>query len=87
MMAAAGAFCTRATLSWPATCCTAWWSEGRGGSLAQLTSDDLLEHGNVELRSWITVLGAVGDTRPEMLCYEPFYSALMGMGVAYWDLE
>ncbi len=61
--------------------------EGQGRKLADLTSDDLLEHGNIELRSWITVLGALGDARPELLCYEPFYSALMGMGVAYWDLE
>lgn len=61
--------------------------EGRGGKLAELTSEELLEHGAVELRSWITVLGALGDARPEMLCYEPLYSALMGMGVAYWDLE
>lgn len=61
--------------------------EGRGGKLAELTSEDLLEHGAVEFRSWITVLGALGDARPETLCYEPLYSALMGMGVAYWDLE
>jgi 2,3-dihydroxyphenylpropionate 1,2-dioxygenase len=44
---------------------------GRGRELAALTGDELDKTGNVELRTWITLLGAVGDARAEVLCYEP----------------
>jgi aromatic ring-opening dioxygenase catalytic subunit (LigB family) len=57
---------------------------GKGQKLGQLSSEDLLMNGEIELRSWITVLGAVGDVRPDLIAYEPFYSGVMGMGVAYW---
>ena len=58
---------------------------GDGEALAALSVKDLLEHGEIELRSWITVLGAVGSVKPQLLAYEPFYRGLMGMGVASWD--
>ena len=58
---------------------------GRGSDLARLSSPDLLEHGEIELRSWIVALGAIGDVKPELLLYCPFYRALMGMGVAAWS--
>ena len=45
--------------------------EGRGADTARLTADELDKAGNVELRTWITLLGAVGDARAEVLCYEP----------------
>lgn len=60
-------------------------ADGKGEALAELTSEDLLRHGDVEFRSWLTVLGMVGSTPAEILAYEPFYRAVMGMGVAYWD--
>jgi 2,3-dihydroxyphenylpropionate 1,2-dioxygenase len=44
---------------------------GRGREMAALTGDELDKTGNVELRTWITLLGAVGDARAEVLCYEP----------------
>jgi len=44
---------------------------GRGADTARLTGEELDKAGNVELRTWITLLGAVGDTRAEVLCYEP----------------
>jgi hypothetical protein len=59
---------------------------GEGRALASLSSADLLEHGDVEFRSWLTLLGAIGDVPPALLVYEPFYRAIMGMGVAAWDL-
>jgi len=43
--------------------------------------------GDPELHAWITLLGMVGDTKMEQLAYEPFFRAIMAMGVAYWDLE
>lgn len=59
--------------------------EGRGAELARLTSRDLLEHGDVEFRQWITLLGALQDgPKPDWLVYEPFYRAVMAMGVGYW---
>jgi Catalytic LigB subunit of aromatic ring-opening dioxygenase len=60
---------------------------GEGHALAELTSKELLDHGEIELRSWITMLGAIGDARPERLVYEPFYRGIMGMGIGCWDLE
>jgi hypothetical protein len=57
---------------------------GRGSDLARLTSSDLLAHGEIELRSWILALGAIGDVKPELLIYQPIYRALMGIGVAAW---
>jgi len=62
-------------------------AEGKGVELGRLTSKDLLDNGDIEMRSWITLLGAVEDTPARVLAYEPFYSGVMGMGVAYWELE
>ncbi|MBV9120923.1 MAG: hypothetical protein JOZ39_09460 [Chloroflexi bacterium] len=59
---------------------------GRGSELAKLSSKELLDNGEIELRSWITMLGAIGDAKPQVLAYEPFYQGIMGMGVGYWDL-
>jgi hypothetical protein len=55
--------------------------------LAQLTADDLLDNGGIEFRSWLVVLGMVGRTPVEMLAYEAFYSAIMGVGVGRWALQ
>ena len=60
-------------------------ARGQGEKLGQLTSHDLLEHGDIEMRSWLVVLAAVGKTPAQVLAYEPLYSGLMGMGVAYWE--
>jgi aromatic ring-opening dioxygenase LigB subunit len=57
---------------------------GQGAELAALTSEHLHEHGDIELRSWIALLGAMGPTPARFTLYEPFYRAVMGMGVAYW---
>src|SRR5207245_2287639 len=46
---------------------------GEGHALAEISNKDIIANGEIELRSWITVLGALGDVRPEMLTYEPFY--------------
>ena len=60
---------------------------GEGSKLAELSHDDIIGNGEIELRSWITMLGAIGDRRPERLVYEPFYRGIMGMAVGYWGLE
>lgn len=59
-------------------------ASGQGEKLAQLSSADLLSNGEIELRSWITVLGAIGSARPELIVNESFYSGVMSMGVACW---
>jgi 2,3-dihydroxyphenylpropionate 1,2-dioxygenase len=46
-------------------------SEGRGAETARLTGEELDKAGNVELRTWITLLGAVGKARAQVICYEP----------------
>ena len=35
--------------------------DGRGRELARVTGEELDKRGNIELRTWITLLGAVGD--------------------------
>lgn len=62
-------------------------ARGEGEKLSLLSSQDLLDNGDIELRSWITLLGAVGKTPAQILAYEPFYRAIMGMAVAYWEAE
>ena len=62
-------------------------SAGEGDMLAELTNEQIIGNGEIELRSWITALGAMGNRKPEFLTYEPFYSAIMAMAVAYWDLR
>ena len=64
-----------------------WLSAGQGSKLAELSSADLLDHGDIELRSWIVLAGAVGATPAKVLAYEPLYRGLMGMAVAHWPLS
>jgi 2,3-dihydroxyphenylpropionate 1,2-dioxygenase len=45
--------------------------QGRGEELARVTAEELDKTGNIELRTWITVLGAVGDAPADVYCYEP----------------
>jgi hypothetical protein len=60
--------------------------EGRAATLSRLGSRELLHNGEVELRSWIVAAALAGEhERPGIMLYEPFYSAIMGMGVALWD--
>ena len=40
--------------------------------------------GNVELRTWITLLGAVGDARADVYCYEPSWHH--GNAVVEWPV-
>lgn len=62
-------------------------AEGRGAELAKLSSREILDNGNIEMRQWIVLMGALGDARPERLVYEPFYRGLMGMAVGSWELD
>jgi aromatic ring-opening dioxygenase catalytic subunit (LigB family) len=57
---------------------------GRGRELAAVTGQELDKAGNVELRTWITLLGAVGDARADVYCYEPSWHH--GNAVAEWVL-
>jgi hypothetical protein len=60
---------------------------GRGAELARLSSKDLLDNGDIEMRQWITLVGTIGDRKPDHIVYEPFFRGLMGMATAYWDFE
>jgi aromatic ring-opening dioxygenase LigB subunit len=61
--------------------------QGKGDTLASLSGTDLLNHGNIELRAWIALLGAIGPARPKTLVYEPFYRAVMGMAAGTWKFD
>jgi hypothetical protein len=60
---------------------------GDRATLARLSSNDLLNHGDVEFRSWLVAMGALGDVKPDWVVYEPFYRAIMGIGVALWSVD
>ncbi len=57
--------------------------QGCGQELAKLSSKDLLDNGDIELRQWIMML----DHKPQQLLYELFYRGVFGMAVGYWDLS
>jgi hypothetical protein len=63
-----------------------WIADGQANKLAELSSAELLDHGEIELRSWIVLAGAVGAVPARVLAYEPLYRGLMGMAVAQWPL-
>jgi aromatic ring-opening dioxygenase catalytic subunit (LigB family) len=63
-----------------------WIADGKVNKLAELSSAELLDHGEIELRSWIVLAGAVGAVPARVLAYEPLYRGLMGMAVAQWPL-
>jgi len=58
---------------------------GQGAELAKLSSRDLLANGEIELRQWITLLGALDAAPPRWLEYEPFYRAIGAQAVGYWE--
>jgi protocatechuate 4,5-dioxygenase beta chain/2,3-dihydroxyphenylpropionate 1,2-dioxygenase len=57
---------------------------GRGGETAALTGEELDKAGNVEFRTWITLLGAVGGARARVICYEPSWHH--GNAVVTWPV-
>jgi 2,3-dihydroxyphenylpropionate 1,2-dioxygenase len=59
-------------------------AEGRGRELARVTGEELDKRGNIELRTWITLLGAVGDARADVYCYEPSWHH--GNAVVEWPV-
>ena len=59
-------------------------AEGRGAETARFTGEELDKAGNVELRTWITLLGALGGARAEVLAYEPSWHH--GNAVVTWPV-
>ena len=57
---------------------------GAGRELAMLTGEELDKTGNVELRTWITLLGAVGDAPADVYCYEASWHH--GNAVVEWPV-
>ncbi|MBI3029631.1 MAG: hypothetical protein HYY64_08990 [Candidatus Rokubacteria bacterium] len=58
--------------------------QGRGRELTRLTGADLDTAGNIELRTWLVLLGAVGDARADLFCYEPSWHH--GNAVVAWSV-
>ena len=58
--------------------------DGRGAETSRLSAAELDRTGNVELRTWITLLGAVGKARAEVICYEPSWHH--GNAVVAWPV-
>lgn len=58
---------------------------GEGRRLVEMMPAELDAAGNIELRTWMVVLGAIGADRPATVVhYEPCWHH--GHGVLYWDL-
>ena len=58
---------------------------GRGGeTLSSLSSKDLDRAGNGEMRSWIVMLGAIGQKKPVYTNYILSWRAIIGLGFALW---
>ena len=57
---------------------------GRGREMARVTAEELDKTGNVELRTWITLLGAVGDAAADVYCYEPSWHH--GNAIVEWPV-
>src|SRR2546425_12462561 len=57
---------------------------GRGRELAAITAEELDRAGNIELRAWITLLGAVGAAKADRYCYQA--SRHHGQAVVEWPL-
>lgn len=57
------------------------------GDLLDLPNDELAEAGNGtgEVRSWVTVAGAMRGHGTKVLAYEPIYQWINGMGVVVYD--
>jgi 2,3-dihydroxyphenylpropionate 1,2-dioxygenase len=58
--------------------------QGRGRETAALTGKELDQAGNVEFRTWITLLGAVGDAPARVVCYEPSWHH--GNAIVTWSI-
>lgn len=59
-------------------------AQGRGRETVGLTGEELDKTGNVELRTWITLLGAVGEAHAEVICYEPSWHH--GNAIVAWPV-
>jgi protocatechuate 4,5-dioxygenase beta chain/2,3-dihydroxyphenylpropionate 1,2-dioxygenase len=60
-------------------------ARGEGSRLVGMTGPQLDEVGNIELRTWMVVMGVIGAERPATVVnYEPCWHH--GQGVLYWDL-
>ncbi|HTF55259.1 MAG TPA: hypothetical protein VK735_48105 [Pseudonocardia sp.] len=46
---------------------------------------ELAGNGNHEMRTWLTVAGAMAPLTARTLAYEPIYPWITGMAVAHWD--
>jgi protocatechuate 4,5-dioxygenase beta chain/2,3-dihydroxyphenylpropionate 1,2-dioxygenase len=58
---------------------------GEGHRLIEMTPRQLDEAGNIELRTWMVVMGMIGADHPAtVVSYEPCWHH--GHGVLYWDL-
>jgi hypothetical protein len=65
-----------------------WMEQGRGSQVRTLTSADVLNSGNIEMRQWMVLMGVLGDgVAPSKLVYQPFFRGLMGMAAGAWELE
>jgi 2,3-dihydroxyphenylpropionate 1,2-dioxygenase len=55
-----------------------------GEELSKLTSKDIDQAGNGEMRSWIVMLGALGKKKPAYTNYIVSWRAIIGLGFALW---
>jgi len=61
-----------------------WLAAGDGPRFSQLTSSEIDKSGNTEMRNWIVMLGALGNTKPVYTNYILSWMAIIGLGFVMW---
>lgn len=64
-----------------------WVENGELSRVADISDQDILDNGEVELRQGISFFGILPEgLRPARLVYEPFYRGLTGFWAGYWEV-
>lgn len=61
-----------------------WLKNGENRRFGELTSKQIDESGNTEMRNWIVMLGALGDSKPAYANYIISWRAIIGLGFLMW---
>ena len=63
------------------------FAEGDPGRLSSLYTfdSDTFHGGTGEIRNWLVVGGAMGDTKATVVDYMAAHTAITGIGFAYWE--
>ena len=61
-----------------------WFKSGHSDRFSELTSKEIDQAGNAEMRNWIVLLGAIGSHKPAYASYTVSWRAIIGLGFVMW---